>query len=84
MGQNRKQKKQLQRERRIQERKWVEVSPPDQNILNSIGSPNAWTPEVEDAWLKELRKIPVGEIYSRFPPMKKPGNVSLRGKNNGG
>ncbi|KKN70882.1 hypothetical protein LCGC14_0426680 [marine sediment metagenome] len=84
MGQSRKRKKQLQRERMIQHRGGTEMPPPDQDILNSIGSPNAWTPAVEDAWLKELHKIPVGEIYSRFPPMKKPGNVSLRGKNNGG
>ena len=34
--------------------------------------------------LKELLKIPAGEIHTRFPPMRTPGNVSLRGKNSSG
>jgi hypothetical protein len=56
---------------------------PNQEILDSIGNPNAWTPEVEDRWLKELRKIPAGEIYRRYPPLKKPMNVRKRGKTYG-
>jgi 3-isopropylmalate dehydratase small subunit len=73
MGKKEKQKKQLE----------IKVDLPDQEILNSIGHPNVWTPETEDAWMKELRKVPSGEIYRRFPPMKKPGNVALRGRNYG-
>jgi len=65
-------------------REHVKTDPPDQTILDSIGSPNAWTPEREDAWIGELGKISASEIYGRFPPMKKPSNVSFRGKNNGG
>ncbi len=57
---------------------------PNQEILDSIGSPNAWTPTVEDAWLQELGKLRAGEIYRRFPPFKKPGNVRRRGKNYNG
>jgi len=57
--------------------------PPNNAILDSIGSPNAWTPEVEDAWIEELKGIPAGEIYRRFPPMKKPGNVGRRPKSSG-
>lgn len=53
---------------------------PNQTVLDSIGSPNAWTPETEEAWLEELDNIPRVEIYRRYPPMKKPNNVSRRGK----
>lgn len=81
MGQTRKKRK-LQR--RIQERDRIKVDPPDQGILNLIGSPNAWTPKIEDAWLEELCKISAGEIYRRFPPMRKPPNVRKRGKSYGG
>lgn len=68
-----------------QEKKHVRVNykqtkPPNQEILDSIGSPNVWTPQKEDAWLEELRNIPAIEIYRRFPPMKKPPNVRSRGK----
>ena len=56
--------------------------PPNEKILDSIGSPNVWTPEKEDAWHEELIGIPAGEIYRRFPPIKKPGNVGRQGKNN--
>lgn len=79
MGQSEKKKQ----KRRIQEREMVEIEPPDQEILDSIGSPNVWTPKAEDAWLEELRKITAREIYSRFPPMRKPPNVSKRGKSSG-
>ncbi len=44
-------------------------------VLNSIGSPNTWTPEKETAWLMELRKLSAGEIYQLFPPLRKPPNV---------
>jgi len=60
------------------------TEPVDQGVLDSIGSPNPWTPKTEDAWLLELGKLSVGEIYQRFPPLKKPGNVSFRGRNNAG
>jgi hypothetical protein len=78
----RSEKKRRQR-RRVQNRELVKLEPPNQEILDSIGSPNAWTPEAEDAWLKELRGIPAREIYQRFPPMKKPPNVRKRGKGSG-
>jgi len=80
MGQSGKNRKQR---RRAQERERAKPEQPNQEVLDFIGSPNAWTPEAEDAWLKELRKIPVGEIYRRFPPMRKPKNVSKRGKGYG-
>lgn len=54
--------------------------PPDQDILDSIGSPNIWTPQKEDAWLLELKKIPAREIYRRFPPLRKPPSVRKRPK----
>lgn len=73
MGKKEKQKRQRE----------AKVDPPNQEILDSIGNPNVWTPEVEDAWMEELRKVPSEEIYRRFPPMKKPNNVALRGKNHG-
>ncbi len=61
----------------------IKVDPPNQEILDSIGNPNVWTPKTEDAWINELHRIPNGEISRRFPPMKKPGNVAKRGKNYG-
>jgi len=80
MGQSSKKKK---KQRRVQERERVKRDPPNQEVLDSIGSPNAWTPEAEDAWLQELRKVPAGEIYRRFPPMRKPPNVGKRGSGSG-
>lgn len=59
------------------------TDPPNQEVLDSIGSSNVWTPAKEDAWLQELNKIPAGEIYSRFPPLKKPPSVRRRGKGSG-
>lgn len=76
MSQTAKKRKQRQREQ-------AKVELPDQRILDLIGNPNAWTPEVEDIWLKELRKVPAGEIYRRFPPLKKPPSVRKRGKESG-
>ena len=61
----------------------IKADPPDQTILDSIGSPNAWTPKIEDAWLQELRKISAAEVYRRFPPIRKPPNVGKRGKGSG-
>lgn len=76
--------KRKKRQRRvIRERKQVKTEPPDQKILDSIGSPNVWTPETEDAWIEELRKISAGEIYRRFPPFKKPPSVRQRGTGSG-
>lgn len=77
MGRIGKNNKQTQR---IKEREPAKREPPDQEVLDSIGSPNVWTPEAEDAWLKELKKISAGEIYRRFPPLKKPPSVRKRGK----
>jgi len=69
---------------KVKNRELAKVDPPNKEILDSLGSPNPWCPETEDAWLNELKKIPAVEIYRRFPPMKKPGNVSKRGKSYGG
>jgi hypothetical protein len=57
----------------------ISRKPPNQKVLDSIGSPNVWTPKLEDAWLLELNNIPMVDIWRRFPPMKKPGNVRSRG-----
>lgn len=51
----------------------------DQAKLDLIDSPNAWTPEREDAWMEEVGNLTSMEIYTRYPPMKKPPNVSRRG-----
>jgi len=53
---------------------------PDQGVLDSLGSPNAWTPHAEDRWIEELGKLSGADIYRRFPPIKKPPNVRKRGK----
>ena len=80
MSQSAKKKKQ---QRKIQQKNRAKLEPPDQKVLDLIGSPNAGTPEVEDSWLEELGKIPGGEIHSRFPPMKKPPSVRNRGAGSG-
>lgn len=69
--------------RKQKRREQAKVESPNQKILDSIGSPNVWTPEDEDAWLKELHKISAGEIYRRFPPLKKPPSVRKRAKGSG-
>ncbi len=51
----------------------------NQAVLDLIDSPNAWTPEIEDAWLEELGNLSSGEIFRRYPPIRKPPNVSRRG-----
>lgn len=76
-------KKKKKQQSRKNEATPIGNKPPDQEVLDSIGSPNAWTPSHEDAWLKELRGISAGEIYRRFPPIKKPPNVGRRGKGSG-
>jgi len=48
----------------------------DKNILESINSPNPWSPESEDKWLRQLGKLSKREIYEQFPPMKKPPHIS--------
>ena len=78
MGQSNKKRKQ---QRKLEP---IKMEAPNQEILDSIGNPNPWCPKTEDAWLKELSKISAVEIYRRFPPLRKPGNVSLRGKTRGG
>ena len=64
-------------------RQQIKVNPPNERILDSINSPNAWTPKIEDAWLKELHNITVREIYERFPPFKKPPSIRKRAKGSG-
>ena len=56
----------------------------DQDILDLIGSPNVWTPLIENKWLKELTGMSAVEIYIRYPPMKKPSHIKSKGKNYGG
>jgi len=59
------------------------TEPINYETLDSIGSPNAWTPIVEDCWMMEVRKLSGGEIYRRFPPMKKPPSVRHRAAGSG-
>ena len=47
----------------------------NKEILESINSPNAWGPEQENKWLKELKWMSRGEIYETFPPYRKPPHV---------
>ncbi len=82
MGLSEKKKRQRTKKREQKQNK-AKTDPPNQEILDSIGSPNAWTPAMEDAWLLELRNISTEEIYRRFPPCKKPPSVRKRGKSNG-
>ncbi len=70
-------------QQRISGQKKFKREKPNQDILDSIGDPNAWTPEVEDAWIAELSKLSAGEIYRRFPPFKKPTSVRKRDKGSG-
>jgi len=60
-------------------REIAKVEPLNPQIADLIGNPNVWTPEVEDVWHEELKKMTAVEIYSRFPPIKKPPNVRRRG-----
>lgn len=78
MGQSVKKRRQQQRIR-----KRVKTEPINHEILNSISSPNPWTPKIEEAWLKELRKLSGGEIYRKFPPLKKPPSVRQRAAGSG-
>jgi len=80
MSQTRKKKKQQQK---LQPRDKIKKEPLDQVVLDSIGSPNAWTPAREDAWINELQKLSAGEIYRRFPPMKKPPSARKKAKGSG-
>jgi hypothetical protein len=48
-------------------------------ILSSISSPNPWTPQIEDEWLKQSAK----SLERRFPPIKKPYHVSKQGRTYG-
>lgn len=50
--------------------------PVDKDILESINSPNVWSPELEDKWHKQLGKLSKKEIYEQFPPEKKPPHIS--------
>jgi len=47
----------------------------NKEILESINSPNVWSPQAEDKWIKELRGMTKGEIYETFPPYRKPPHV---------
>lgn len=51
----------------------------NQAVLDLIDSPNVWTPKREDTWMEEISNLSSMEIYRRYPPMKKPPNVSRRG-----
>lgn len=44
----------------------------DENVISSISSPNVWTRDMEDAWLKQ----PSYDLKRRFPPMSKPRHVN--------
>jgi hypothetical protein len=44
----------------------------NEEILSSISSPNAWTKEDEDRWLRQ----PSSELRRRFPPMGKPRHIT--------
>jgi hypothetical protein len=68
---------------KAKKRKSIRTDPINRDVLFSIGSPNAWTPEREDSWIAELRKLSVGEIYRFFPPLKKPPTTRKRGKSFG-
>ena len=46
----------------------------DEEVLSSISDPNPWTPEKEDAWLRQ----PSNALKDRFPPMAKPMHVRYR------
>ncbi len=48
----------------------------NKEILESINSPNVWSPEQEDKWLRQLKGLTKGEIYEKFPPYKRPPHVS--------
>lgn len=61
----------------VERRKQKEI--PNQNILDSIGSPNAWTPQAEDAWHNELRKMTNQQIENRFLPSQKLPHTRRRG-----
>lgn len=80
MGQSEKKRKQ---QKKVQKREQIKVKQPNQKILDFIGNPNVWTPEIEDAWLEELRRVPAGEIHRKFPPLKKPPSVRKRGQTKG-
>ena len=69
--------------KKIKRREYERKEPINHRVLNSINSPNPWTPEVEDAWLKELYKISASEIYTQFPPIRKPPHISRRSKSYG-
>lgn len=47
----------------------------NKKVLESINSPNVWTPETENKWIKELFGMSKGEIYEQFPPMRKPPHI---------
>ena len=46
----------------------------NEEVLSSISDPNPWTPEKEDAWLRQ----PSDALRDRFPPMAKPTHVKYR------
>ena len=48
----------------------------NKKVLESINSPNVWSPKIEDLWIKELRGMTRKEIYEKFPPYKRPPHVS--------
>lgn len=77
MGRTNKKKKQRRKELRKRYKKKREDV--DEEILSSISDPNPWTPEKEDAWLKQ----PAHALRKRFPPMTKPMHVKRRKSGSG-
>ena len=77
MGSTRKKRQQRQKEQKKEKkRKDQRVN---ENILSSISDPNPWTPDKEDAWLKQ----PADVLEKRFPPMTKPRHIKFRGSSQG-
>lgn len=74
MGMSKNKLKKKRKEIAKQKRTHTKKQEVDEEILSSISDPNAWTPEKEDAWLRQ----PSDVLRSRFPPMTKPMHVQYR------
>jgi hypothetical protein len=68
-----------QQPQKKEKKKTLEEIRVEKEILSSISSPNPWTPEAEDKWLKQPSRL----LKTRFPPIKKPPHVSKQGKRYG-
>ena len=76
MGMSNKQLKKKRKEAAKQKKKNQKA---DEEVLSSISDPNPWTPEKEDAWLKQ----PSDVLRNRFPPMTKPRHIQYRDSGSG-